>query len=318
MNPVDTLLAALARQPEDDLGWLALADALDERGDTTKADMTRQLQTLRHDPTNETARNGMVQLWLAGTVAVLPTWHGPAGLKAVLIPPGRFLMGAQERDAWQDNDEQPRHLVELTRGFFLSTTPITRGQWRALMGAPRGVPHDDSHPVESVNWREAQQFCERLSAVCGRRCRLPTEAEWEYACRAGTTTLYPTGDSRVDLESIGWCSYSGMWDAAGATRPVGSLRPNPFGIYDMNGNVWEWCADLYDENYYMISPNRDPTGPVRGRQHVVRGGSWRGGPWFCRSAERRALAPGAREINIGFRIVVEIERAGEAIRVEKF
>jgi uncharacterized protein (TIGR02996 family) len=307
MNSVDTLLAALARQPEDDLGWLALADALDEQGETTKADMTRQQQTLRRDPKNHAARERMLELWQAGDVAVLPRLEGPAGLTLVLVPPGRFAMGAQDRDSWQDNDEQPRHWVQLTRGYYLGTTPVTRGQWRAIMGAPRGVEQSDDHPVESINWREANRFCERLGLELGRRCRLPTEAEWEYACRAGTTTLYPTGDSRADLEAIGWCSYSGLWDAAGGTRAVGTLRPNPFGIYDMNGNVWEWCADLYDESYYMSSPEKDPGGPIRGRQHVVRGGSWRGGPWFCRSSERRALAPTAREINIGFRVVVEVE-----------
>jgi formylglycine-generating enzyme required for sulfatase activity len=216
-------------------------------------------------------------------------------------------MGARPGDPWQDGDELPRHRVELTRGFFLSRCPVTCGQWLALMGSVRGRNRGDQHPVESVSWRDGRRFCDRLGTQMRRRCRLPTEAEWEYACRAGTTSLYFGGDDVRDLRAVGWCSYTGVWDQSGGTRPVGTLRPNAFGLHDLHGNVWEWCRDVFGSEYYERAPRHDPTGPDDGQQYVVRGGSWRGGPWFCRSSERRALPPGSREINVGFRVAIERE-----------
>ncbi len=304
MDAVGTMLAALADAPDDDTGWLALADALAERGDEPRADLVRAQLTLRRDPDDEDARRRMLGLWRAGVEPCLPTLDGPHGLGFILVPPGKFDMGARPGDVWQDEDETPLHRVELTAGFFLGRTPVTRGQWRAVMGPPRGREHPDDHPVESVSWRDAGRFCDRLGALMGRRCRLPSEAEWENACRAGTTTRYVGGDDPKVLEAVGWCSYSGVWDASGGTRPVGTLRPNPLGLHDMHGNVWEWCRDVYGSEYYADSPWRDPPGPESGREHVVRGGWWRGGPWFCRSSERRSVQRGTREVNLGFRVVV--------------
>ncbi|MGL4555637.1 MAG: SUMF1/EgtB/PvdO family nonheme iron enzyme [Gemmataceae bacterium] len=305
MDAVGTLLTVLAVTPEDDTGWLALADALTERGDDARAALVRAQLAVRRDPGDDAARNRVLTLWRAGVAPCVPALDGPHGVGFVLVPPGTFDMGARPGDGWLDDDELPPHRVELAAGFFLGVTPVTRGQWRAVMGPPRGRDHPDGHPVESVSWRDAGRFCERLGRLMGRRCRLPTEAEWEYACRAGTTTRYVGGDAAAVLEEAGWCSYSGVWDAAGGTIPVGSLRPNPFGLHDMHGNLWEWCRDVYDAGYYAESPARDPSGPRRGREHVVRGGSWRGGPWFCRSSERRALSPTTREENVGFRVAVE-------------
>jgi uncharacterized protein (TIGR02996 family) len=302
MDAVGTMLAALAAAPEDDAGWLALADALEEQGDEPRADLVRAQLTLRRDPDDDDARRRMLDLWRAGVEPCLPTLDGPHGLQFVLIPPGAFDMGAWPGDLWHDEDELPLHRVELTASFFLGRTLITRGQWRAVMGPPRGRDRPDDHPVESVSWHDAGDFCERLGELMGRRCRLPSEAEWEYACRAGTTTRYVGGDEPDALAEVGWCSHSGVWDASGGTRPVATLRPNPVGLYDMHGNVWEWCRDVF--GYYADSLRRDPPGPERGREHVVRGGSWRGGPWFCRSSERRSLQPGTREVNLGFRVVV--------------
>lgn len=305
MDAVRTMLIALADAPEDDTAWLALADALAESGDDARADLVRAQLTLRRDPNAAGARHRMLALWQAGVRPCVPLLSGPHGIDLVLVPPGSFDMGARPGDGWHDADELPRHRVELTRGFYLSRTLVTRGQWRALMGVPRGAERPEEHPVDSVSWRDASRFCERLADVMGRRVRLPTEAEWEFACRAGTTTRYVGGDEPESLDAVGWCSYSGVWDAAGGTRPVASLRPNPFGLYDMHGNLWEWCRDVYGAEYYADSPPRDPPGPERGTEHVVRGGSWRGGPWFCRSSERRALTPGTRDVNLGFRVVVE-------------
>ena len=304
MDAVETMLAALERTPEDDTGWLALADCLGERGEDARAEMVRVQLSLRRDPEGDPAREGrLAELWRQGTQPCLPTRAGPAGLEFVLVPPGDFLMGAREGDMWQDDDERPRRRVGIGRAFWMARTPATRGQWRAFRpDAQAGKPE---HPATGATWKEAQAFCRWAGAAAGLEGRLPTEAEWEYACRAGTSTLYFGGDEVADLRAVGWCSYDGEWDASGGTRPVGERRPNALGLSDMAGNVWEWCRDWYKRRGYADAARQDPVGPRRGRSRVVRGGSWRGGPWFCRSAERRAIPPSSSEPNVGCRAVAE-------------
>jgi hypothetical protein len=207
-----------------------------------------------------------------------------------LIPAGAFVMGSPEDEKGRyDNERQ--HPVEITQPFLLKTTAVTQAQWQAIMSDnPAYFQGDDRRPVEQVSWEDAVRFCEALSAQTGGAYRLPTEAEWEYACRAGTT-----GARYGDLDAVAWYGNN----AQRTTRPVGEKQPNPRGLYDMLGNVWEWCQDWYDE--HPSEPQRDPKGPPSGDGRVVRGGAWNGVARFCRAAQRNGLAPATRINVIGFR-----------------
>jgi formylglycine-generating enzyme required for sulfatase activity len=176
------------------------------------------------------------------------------------------------------------------------------------------------NPVENVSWDDAVEFCQELSAKTGKKVMLPTEAQWEYACRAGTTTAFHTGDAlKLGQANALIPSNPGLWDRIMAwvgissaqkaktiqTTPAGSFSPNGFGLYDMHGNVWEWCSDWYGEDYYANSPKTDPQGPDSGSSRVLRGGSWDFNPLVCRSALRNRVTPDIRGINIGFRVAVD-------------
>jgi uncharacterized protein (TIGR02996 family) len=309
MTPVEALQHALQLAPEDDTAWLALADCLAERGEEGRSELVRLQLSLRQKPDAPEAaawEERLRQLWSEGAESCQPVMAGPHGMRFVLVPPGSFWMGATPGEEWMDDDETPRRIVRLTRGFWLGTHPVTQSQWRAVMGDEPHRNRGEQRPAEMVSHDDAVEFCSRLTNQLGRVVRLPTEAEWEYAARAGTTTPYCSGTGVEALRLVGWCSYSGKWDSSGGPRKVGSLRPNSWGLYDMHGNVWEWCQDRYAEDAYRTGPSDDPTGPPSGQDVVVRGGSWRGGPWFCRSAERRAESPETRAMNIGFRVVVEV------------
>ncbi|MBW1711619.1 MAG: SUMF1/EgtB/PvdO family nonheme iron enzyme [Deltaproteobacteria bacterium] len=219
------------------------------------------------------------------------------GLKFLLVPAGKFWMGSELKLNAPDN-ETPRHQVEITKPFWLSVFEVNQAQWTAIMG------HNPSHfqdkdglrPVENVTWQDVQKFIDRLNdKEFSHKYRLPTEAEWEYACRAGTQTSYSFGDDPTLLVQYGW--YIG---ASGfRTHPVGQKKPNPWGFYDMHGNVWELCGDWYDKNYYDRSPVQDPQGPDQGQAKVMRGGSWLNGPGAERCPVR---APSKRNFSVGFRL----------------
>jgi formylglycine-generating enzyme required for sulfatase activity len=207
-----------------------------------------------------------------------------------LIPAGSFVMGSPKGEEGRDDDET-QHPVEITQPFLLKTMPVTQGEWLALMGDhPAYVPGDDRDPVERVSWEEAARFCEVLSEQTGGMYRLPTEAEWEYACRADTTAA-----RYGDLDAIAW-----YWDNANdATQPVGQKQPNAWGLYDMLGNVWEWCLDWYGQ--YSSKPQRDPQGSPSSDDRVIRGGAWYNDAQFCRAAQRGNDTPSNRDLSIGFR-----------------
>lgn len=169
-------------------------------------------------------------------------------------PPGTFLMGSPPEEVGRYDDEV-QHRVMLTKGFYLGVHPVTQAQWRAVMGSNPSWFKGDNLPVENVSWYDCQAFCKKLGGLV----RLPTEAEWEYACRAGTTTVYHTGDDEEALSRAGWY-YT---NSGGQTRPVGELTPNAWGLYDMHGNVWEWCADWHDE-YSKEEVAKGPCGPFAG------------------------------------------------------
>jgi formylglycine-generating enzyme required for sulfatase activity len=182
-----------------------------------------------------------------------------------------------------------------------------------------GVAQSDDVPVQNVSHNDAVAFCDWLSKKDGKQYRLPTEAEWEYACRAGTTSLYYSGDDPEDLTKIGNVADGAalekfpLWDFTvyssdgwPFTAPVGKFRPNNFGVYDMTGNVWEWCADWYDEKYYANSPVSDPQGPSTGSSRVLRGGGWRNASAWCASAHREAEPPATRSCFRGFRVAADL------------
>jgi formylglycine-generating enzyme required for sulfatase activity len=224
------------------------------------------------------------------------------GMKLVLIPAGKFLMGSPQTDRSRSDDEH-QHEVEITEAFYLGQYPVTKGQFAAFVkatGHPNpGAGETDQHPVVEVDWKDAVAFCDWLSEKERKEYRLPTEAEWEYSCRAGTTTAYSFGDHPKKLKAYAWYNKN----AGGAAHKVGAKKPNPWGLYDMQGNVCEWCEDWYDEDYYQKSPGQNPQGPSAGTSRVVRGGSFFYFEWDCRAAARTDIAPSCRARVFGFRVV---------------
>jgi len=249
------------------------------------------------------------------------------GMKFVYIEPGTFMMGSPPDEPGRDDDED-QHQVTLTHGFYLAVAEVTQGEWRSIMG---NNPSYFSHcgkdcPVETVSWKDCQEFIQRLNErEKAHKYRLPTEAEWEYACRAGSKTELYTGSMKVlgdnnapALDDIAWyggnscAKYEGTFDCSGwsekqyacprcGTHPVGGKKPNAWGLYDMPGNVWEWCQDWYEE--YAAGHLTDPKGPSSGEDRVCRGGSWDSFALGCRAATRYSEVPDYKDHLMGFRLV---------------
>jgi len=238
----------------------------------------------------------------------LPVTTNSIGMKLVLIPAGEFMMGSAElarasgrsgAGAAGVRDEYAYHRVRITRPFYLGVTQVTQEQYERVMGVnPSRVKGDGQRPVEMVSWDDAVEFCRRLSRQEGKEYRLPTEAEWEYACRAGSTSRFCFGDDAVRLAEYAWYDDN----SGDTTHPVGQKKPNAWGLYDVHGNVWEWCADWHQSGYYGQSPADDPAGPASGAGRVLRGGSCRDHPGALGSAARRCGAPGDRYRHYGFRV----------------
>ena len=222
------------------------------------------------------------------------------------IMPGTFQMGSPDMEA-ERYDDETLHEVTLTQGFWLADSACTQALWTAVMDKnPSRFQDDPNLPVENVSWLDVQQFIEKLNTLfLDLHAKLPTEAQWEYACRAGTQTPFSFGEN-VTPEQV---NYDGNYPYAGGekglyrerTVPVKSMPPNPWGLYEMHGNVWEWCADWYAEEY----PKQaiiNPLGPAEGTYHVLRGGSWDYYGWHTRSARRYWYVPGPRLDYIGFRL----------------
>jgi len=238
----------------------------------------------------------------------LPSEMNSIGQRLVTIPAGKFLMGS-DRGAY---DERPVREVTISRPFQLSATEVTQGQWQAVMGTTpwKGknyVIEGDDYPATYVSWDDAMEFCHRLSSrpdekKSGRVYRLPTEAEWEYACRGGIAAEYSFGADDRMLGSFGWYEEN----SKGNPQPVGKKLPNAFGLFDMHGNVYEWCSDRYESDYYGKAPATDPLGPPSGSDRVLRGGGWRNEAANCRSASRNWGAPSLRGSNngLGFRVAL--------------
>jgi formylglycine-generating enzyme required for sulfatase activity len=250
-------------------------------------------------------------------------------MKLVRIPAGKFQMGSPETEAERE-DKELLHEVSITRAFYMGACTVTQREWAKVIGKEskshfnarnEGGP---DHPVENVKWYEAVEFCQKLTALpaekkAGRSYRLPTEAEWEYACRAGTTTPFHYGKSLSSKQA----NFNGNFPYGEAakgpylrrTAKVGSYEPNAWGLYDMHGNVAQWCSDWYDPDYYRDSPKADPKGPAKGVlstdykdfYRVVRGGCWLDEARACRSAYRYRAMPHDAYRLIGFRVVCEVK-----------
>jgi formylglycine-generating enzyme required for sulfatase activity len=312
-------------------------------------------------PVPPAASDGQAGNPLAGEPPVPPaavplgTVTNTLGMALKLIPAGEFQMGSPDTEKGAADDERPRHRVRITRPFYMGATEVTRGQFRQFIEASHyqtesekdgqgsgwderqenfvrspnftwrrpGFAQTDEHPVVLVSWNDAVAFCEWLSRAEDKPYRLPTEAEWEYACRAGTTTRYSSGDDPESLAAVGnvadgaarakfppWRATIGATDGFVFTAPVGRLLPNAFGLYDMHGNVWEWCQDGYDPLYYQRAPVKDPPGPPQASARVFRGGGWVDHPGFFRSAEREGHPPGFRIAHAGFRVALTAGGAG--------
>jgi formylglycine-generating enzyme required for sulfatase activity len=277
---------------------------------------------------------------LLSVCIVLPGWawapapwvkkHGKEftnsiGMKLVRIPSGKFKMGSPTDDKHRGRDEQ-QHEVEISKPFYLGVHEVTQGQYKKVMGSNpsyfssagtgkgkvAGLDTSD-FPVENVSWEDAVEFCKKLSALpaekgAGRTYRLPTEAEWEYACRAGAadSSPYHFGNA-ISTATVNYGGFRGLGGSPGRTCKVGSYKPNKFGLFDMHGNVWEWCSDWYERDYYGKSPKVDPQGPMMGTQRVFRGGSWQNPDYCCRTASRIGLAsPKLRNYVIGMRAVAVV------------
>jgi len=207
----------------------------------------------------------------------------------VRIPGGTFMMGSDSSEA--QSGERPVHQVTVD-SFYMGKHEVTQGQWKAVTGgANPSLFKGDDLPVEMVSWDDVQGFIQKLNQLTGRRYRLPTEAEWEYACRAGTT-----GDRYGELNSIAWSDIP----LGQGTHPVGGKKPNAFGLYDMLGNVWEWCQDLYGS--YPAGAQNNPTGAASGSRRVNRGGSWLGDAGDARASFRSGGGPSDRYNELGFRL----------------
>jgi len=231
------------------------------------------------------------------------------GMKLVLIPKGTFMMGSPASEELRQEDET-QHEVTISKGYYLGVYEVTQAQYETVMGknpshfqgAIVGNENADL-PVENVSWDDAVEFCKKLSDLpeekkAGRLYRLPTEAEWENACRAGSKTAYLFDDEEGLLPEYGWFNRN----SSNRTHTVGLLEPNAWGLYDMHGNVWEWCSDWYGE--YPQGAVRNPTGPKVGSDRVCRGGSWNGVASYCRSALRYWYVPSFRNNYLGFRLAL--------------
>ncbi|MFA4985643.1 MAG: formylglycine-generating enzyme family protein [Candidatus Brocadiia bacterium] len=262
-----------------------------------------------------------VGAWLAFSLTPSPPRvekiaYKDAPIPLVAVYPGAFMMGTDNSEDVKHNnifgqktynDEAPIHRVDISYAFFIGATEVTQAQYRAVMNANPSYFKGDDLPVDTVSWNDAFLFCANLtererakgSLPPGMEYRLPTEAEWEYCCRAGSTMEFSSAGDFEQLLKYMWCDGN----SEGCTHRVGSRKPNAWGLYDMHGNVWEWCGDWYSAEY-RAEWELDPVGSQNGSSRVLRGGAWSGYMVFCRSANRYSDFPFAKDCTYGLRVVV--------------
>ena len=220
----------------------------------------------------------------------------------VYVAGGTFTMGATaEQRSYAESDEKPAHSVTLS-SYYIGKYEVTQKQWVEIMGSNPSVFKGDNLPVENVSWNDVQEFLRRLNAKTGKRYRLPTEAEWEYAARGGNRSRGYKYSGSNDVDMVAWYNLNSGY----RTHPVGSKSPNELGIYDMSGNVWEWCSDWYGSNYYYSKSSSNPQGPATSASRVLRGGGWDYNDGRCRVSCRLSFSPGIRSSYFGFRLVLSL------------
>jgi formylglycine-generating enzyme required for sulfatase activity len=270
-----------------------LAEAVDQSAPEAMGEAARPHPPLAIAPFNEKTAKQLQVRW-ARYLHVPVVETNSIGMNLVLIPPGEFQMGSPKEliedelrlhhgsagsyEAWYSSalpNEAPQHRVRITKPYWLGATDVTQEEFQRVMRSnPSKFQGDPKNPVEQVSWDDAVEFCRRLSELPGeraakRRYGLPTEAQWEHTCRAGTTTRWDSGDDEAGLVDVAWS----VANAGGQTHPVGEKKPNTWGLYDMHGNVWDWCQDWFEKDYYAKSPTDDPAGSSAGSGRVYRGGS---------------------------------------------
>jgi uncharacterized protein (TIGR02996 family) len=314
MEQEQAFLQAILEQPRDAALRLIFADWLEEHDDP-RGELLRltHLLTQETDQANRHALESRQRSLLAAVVQpVGPFCTNELGMEFAWVPPGVFLMGSPATEAWRSNDEI-HHRVRLTRGLWLGVHSVTGAQWQSVMGSALGHGKGGDLPVDQVSWEALVQFCAALGKRDGRSYREPTEAEWEYACRAGTTTPFHFGSALNGEEANCDGNYphgiSAKGPYLGRTTPVGSYRPNAFGLFDMHGNVWEWCQDHYDMTTLLVDGIEDPVNidPRFVDRRVVRGGSWFNSASTCRSAMRHWIGRGSSVSRVGSRVCFRAE-----------
>lgn len=315
MTDRDALLAGIVADPLEETRWLVLADWLEEFDDPRRAELLRLHRRMLATcceadahPERSAWQARIVELLIAGVRPCVPqetlTLPGGVPMTFSFIPPGAFRMGNKNGR----QVEQPVHRVKLTRGFFMGTFPVTQAQWFKVMGTAPSRFKGNKRPVEHVSWNESQEFCTRLWEICSRRITLPTEAEWEYACRAGTTTRYHFGDE-INTD---WANYAGYSQGSvpkqksrKRTTDVDSFPPNPWGLFDVHGNVYEWCQDWYSAGYTRKT-EPDPQGAADGTVRVLRSSPWYFDSSMCESAIRSWHAPEQPNHGSGLRVCLRL------------
>jgi uncharacterized protein (TIGR02996 family) len=320
MSALEGLLQSVVDEPACEANWLVLADWLEEHDDPRRAELLRlhrKLLATCCEPDKHPERSHwqarLVELLAQGVrpcVSQQTVFRGKRGklpMTFAWIPPGTFLMGSPPDEA-ERSDDETQHRVTLVKGFYLGIYPVTQAQWGSVMGSKPSNSRNSraNHPVEGVSWDDCQEFCGTLGEATGKRFRLPTEAEWEYACRAGTTTPFHFGDTI----STDQANYDDRFTHGGSggtfregTTPVGSFLPNAWGLAEMHGNVQEWCADLYAP--YDPADTTDPINTSKGDARVLRGGSWYHDPGRCRSACRLWAGAGSLGSGAGCRVCLD-------------
>lgn len=334
MNEHQRFLAEIAADPASDAARLVFADWLEERGDL-RADLLRLLTELlhpagpadclqaersaeRHEVPDRAAKEARLRelLYERDVLPIMPTRVNSIGMRFAQIPPGEFLMGAPDDEEGSLDNERPRRPVTIAESFWMGVYPVTQGEYRKVLRRwseyfkKRYVGLDTMRfPAEMIDWEDAVEFCRLLSekeSSDGWSYRLPSEAEWEYACRAGTTTAFHYGNSLSSKQANfnGKCPYGDAEKGPNLRRmtEVGSYQPNAFGLYDMHGNVSEWCGDWFGD--YSEQPQVDPSGPISGERRVTRGRGWNGKATHSRSAFRRGLQPDTKDDVVGFRCIL--------------
>ena len=281
-------------------------------GPSPRQQVTSKEQAAAEQPASLEQKISPEQQAAAEKLGLPATITNSIGMKLVLIPAGEFMMGSSEspeeltrmyakwkaKPKWFSGD-QSQHRVRITKSFYMGMYEVTQKEYKAVVGGNPSTFTGSVRPVEGVSWEDAVEYCRKLSARENVTYRLPTEAEWEYACRADSTTQYSFDDSAAGLGRHAWLGDN----SSSTTHPVGQKRPNAWGLYDMHGNVWELCADWYDEGHFKSGLVDDPTGPATGSFRVFRGGGWRDSAADCRTAVRLRILPVGFDSCLGFRIV---------------